>query len=136
MGSSSSGIWRKEPRSHLRGHSDRVFTVVFSADGKRLLSAGTDAARLWDVATGREERVLRHDGFLVHAGIFAPDGQFVLTGGWDGSARLWDLSTGKQIWRIEGPGVDCLAYSPGTDMLAACGHAEDPARGTGLPEMH
>ena len=75
------------------------------------------------MATGREDGVLRHDGFLVHAGIFAPDGQFVLTGGWDGSARLWDLSTGKQIWRIEGPGVDCLAYSPGTDMLAACGHA-------------
>ena len=71
----------------LRGHKGRIYEVVFSPDGPRLLSVGVDAARLWDVGTGQEQHVLRHGGSLVRAGLFAPDGRSVLTGGGDGTVR-------------------------------------------------
>jgi WD40 repeat protein len=108
----------------LRGHKDRIYEVVFSPDGTRLLSVGVDAARLWDVGKGQEQHVLRHGGSLVHAGLFAPDGRSVVTGGWDGTVRSWDAETGTPRWRLEtrGGGVNALAYSPTGDLLVIGGH--------------
>ncbi len=46
-----------------RGHRS-VSSLVFSADGKRLLSWGDDAAaRLWDVTTGKHLRCFRTSGY-------------------------------------------------------------------------
>src|SRR5262249_47038870 len=40
---------------NLQGHTLNVLSVVFSADGRRLTSAGVDGSvREWDLATGRE----------------------------------------------------------------------------------
>jgi RNA polymerase sigma factor (sigma-70 family) len=39
----------------LRGHADKVTSLVFSPDGKRLASSGKDkAVLLWDVASGKQ----------------------------------------------------------------------------------
>ncbi len=89
----------------------------------RLLSVGVDAARLWEVGTGQEQHVLRHDGSLVRAGCFAPDGRTVLTGGGDGRVRSWDAEAGTPHWQLERMGsVNALAYSPSRDLLAIAGN--------------
>jgi WD40 repeat protein len=74
------------------GHTDTVESVVYSADGRRALSAGKDGTvRLWDVATGQELfRAIGHAG-AVHTAAFSPDGKYALSGGADGTLRLWRL---------------------------------------------
>ena len=109
--------------AHVRGHKGRIYEVLFSPDGTRLLSVGVDAARLWDVGTGREQHVLRHGGSLVRAGLFAPDGRSVFTGGGDATVRSWDTEAGTPRWRLESLGVvSALAYSPSRDLLAIGGN--------------
>jgi WD40 repeat protein len=39
----------------LTGHTDNVYAVAFSRDGKRVVSASTDnLVKIWDTATGAE----------------------------------------------------------------------------------
>ena len=43
----------------LRGHQDQIHQVVFSQDGKTLISTGDDKTiRFWDATTGKESRKL------------------------------------------------------------------------------
>jgi WD40 repeat protein len=89
----------RRERLILHGHTDNVRNAVFSADGQRLLTAADDGARLWDLSSGKEIKVL-HGGGALFSAAFSPDGQRVLTAGWDGAARLWDLDSGKEIMAL------------------------------------
>jgi hypothetical protein len=77
-------------------HGMRIASAVFSADGKRALTASYDGtARLWDLATGKElVRFWGHQAYVTSA-VFSPDESFVITGGRDRTVRLWDVGTGR-----------------------------------------
>jgi RNA polymerase sigma factor (sigma-70 family) len=87
----------------LKGHFFGVESLAYSADGKRLVSAGVDnAIRLWDSATGKElSPNADHFGWLT-AVVFLPDGRTLATGGMDGTIRFWDATEGKQLRQFEG----------------------------------
>ncbi len=77
----------------LRGHSNRVFTLKFSADGLRLASGARDGTlRLWDTTTGAEKGVYRHPAPTVRAVALDNEGKQVVTGDNMGIVRLWDFS--------------------------------------------
>jgi WD40 repeat protein/uncharacterized caspase-like protein len=83
------------------GHSRRLFSAVFSADGRLVATASEDkTARVWEAATGNEIRRFPEHPQPVSSAAFSPDGRFLLTGSWDGIARLWDIETGKEIRRF------------------------------------
>ena len=84
-------------------HSEPVYRLKFSADGKRLLTAsGTDAKHgwlLWDVASGKRIGHVPQMGaiqnIVVRPVAFRPDGKALITGDADGTLTLWELPTQK-----------------------------------------
>ena len=93
-------------------HRSAVSTTAVTPDGSLAVTAGgtpslwgkanTGAARVWDLATGRETgRVLRHPGAVTTA-RFSPDGRSLLTVGREGKARVWEIATGRPV----GPDLD------------------------------
>src|SRR5262249_21279829 len=71
-----------------------VMSIAFSPDGKLLATASCDqAARLWDVATGRERVTLKgYKRNEVCAVAFSPDGKTFAEGGSLGTIKLWEIA--------------------------------------------
>ncbi|MEO2089549.1 MAG: hypothetical protein ABGY75_08655 [Gemmataceae bacterium] len=65
----------------LRGqHKQRVASVRFSPNGKRLLTGSWDnTARIWDAATGEHLHALEGHEYSLLTAAFSPDGKRVLT---------------------------------------------------------
>jgi WD40 repeat protein/serine/threonine protein kinase len=113
----------------LRGHTDYVTCVAFSADGRRVASGSADKTiKVWDAVTGRPLRTFRPEPTLVVNGVktvavskrvaLSPDGRRVLaTAG--GPASVWDTDTGEQVAAPALPGDP--VYSPDGRRLALCG---------------
>src|SRR5262249_17214647 len=58
----------------FRGHTDKVFAVAFSPDGKRLASAAADRTiKVWDAVTGQELFTLRGHHDPVRSVCFSPN---------------------------------------------------------------
>ena len=74
------------------GHGSIVFGLVYSPDGKLLITSGADGAiRYWDAATGAPVALS-----VGHAGRAAPldisaDGRTLVSGGADGQVKVWDI---------------------------------------------
>jgi eukaryotic-like serine/threonine-protein kinase len=70
----------------------------YSADGKRLVTAGVDgSAWVWDTTTGQSVAGPFKHGAAIRYAEFSPDGRQVVTAGADGACRLWDAGTGAPI---------------------------------------
>jgi WD40 repeat protein len=70
-------------------HQDDVFSVVFSVDGRRVVTASFDrTVRVWDVEKGSSLGILHH-GDRVLLTRLSPDGSLVATASLT-EARLWD----------------------------------------------
>jgi RNA polymerase sigma factor (sigma-70 family) len=95
-----------------------IVRVAFSPDGKRLAIAGHTEVRLWDVTTGKEQRILQHPldpkRDYVGAVVFSPDGKLLATGSSDSHIRLWEAATGMLVNTLKGHSwwVTGLAFSP------------------------
>ena len=134
-----------EPRKSVRfnaknegvGHRDSVYSAVFSHNGKRVISASRDqTARVWNSETGSPVNTVTgqptvfHDdddnvfqeghGLDLFAMRFFPDGQKLLTTGFDGEVRIWDsrIDDGKSFGRE-------LAVLPETSMYGVVDISRD-----------
>src|SRR5262249_44953833 len=77
----------------FKGHQGYVKCAALSADGKQVLTGGTDGTvRLWDAVSGKELRVFRkHEEPLV-AVAFLAGGRQTLSGSRDAAVHLWKLA--------------------------------------------
>lgn len=116
-----------ELKTTLEGHTARVMGLSFSPDGGTLASVGDKDAILWDSKTGNQRRALAgHGTFVMRSITFSPDGHWVITAGWDGTARLWNAETGALSLVLKGRGgVDGAVLNPNGSTLALCSMGKD-----------
>jgi Tol biopolymer transport system component len=77
-------------RVRLDGHTGFVCKLVFTKDGRRLISAAADQSiRLWDTSTWTETQVLRGHTDELHAVAISEPAHLVASAGKDGNLMLW-----------------------------------------------
>ena len=106
----------------LEGHTDNVWSVAFSPDGKTLASGSWDqTVRLWAVETEQLRHILTGHTGEVNSVAFSPDGGTLASGSWDGTIRLWQPHTGqlKRTLTDHNGGIGTIAFSPDGKMLAS-----------------
>src|SRR5262249_55825310 len=108
--------------AQFEGHTDRVWHLLLAANGKTLASASEDGTvRLWDTATGKEQRQFRVGERGTVSLALSSDGRLVASGDRLGSLHIWDARTGAKLQHIAAPAMRHLgatAFSPDSKLLA------------------
>jgi WD40 repeat protein len=87
----------------LKGHQDIVFSVAFSADGRRLVSGSGDRkVQVWDAVSGARLLCLKGHQGSVRSVVFSADGRRLVSGSDDQTVRIWDATSGDQLLCLEG----------------------------------
>ncbi len=111
-------------------HTLPITAMVFSPDGKWLVSCGEDGMTfLWDVTNGEYSKTLLN-GENCSDLTFTPSGlQLVVGFNEEGMVRLWDTKTWNEMYSFPVDGVTDVAVNPnGTRLLTASGEGYNDAR--------
>jgi len=121
-------FWDIENDREIRppeGHRGDISSIIFSRDGKNVISSGMDGTvRQWEVASGKELHQFTGQKKGLWGMAVSPDDKMIATASLnDRIIHLWDSATGNEIRRLEGhqDGVDSLAFSPDAKILASGG---------------
>jgi WD40 repeat protein len=108
--------------TELKGHQGRVYEVLFSPDGKYLVTKGEHAAWLWNLKGQLLTELKGHQDQISDV-QFSPDGKLLATaGGKDGTTQLLNLQ-GQQLAELKGHQgvVYKVLFSPDGEYLATRG---------------
>jgi WD40 repeat protein len=108
----------------LKGHTNVVHALAFSADGRWLASgSGDNTVRIWDRAGWKPIQTLSGHHDDVYAVAFSPDSKRLVSGSHDKTLRLWDRASGRLLKEIIGHQgeVKTVAFSPDDRYIASGG---------------
>jgi WD40 repeat protein len=123
--------------ARLEGHRGEVVSLVFTPDGKQLLSGSgailpakpayatghEDTIKLWDVQSGKAIRVVSKAPYVPESLAVSPDGKLVVSNVIYPNSTglpLWDLGTGQEAHRLapfDGT-LTRVAFAPSGKWLA------------------
>jgi WD domain, G-beta repeat len=107
-----------------KAHSDIIYALTISPDGKLLASAGYDRTiKLWNTSTFADPKLLQDHSDAIHSLSFHPDGKLLASAAADRAVKIWDIESGKRLYTLSDPtdGVYAAAWSPDGKHLAAAG---------------
>jgi WD40 repeat protein/serine/threonine protein kinase len=111
------------PKNALTGHKDRIASVAFSPDGKRIVSGSDDKTlKVWDAQTGKELHTLTGHTRSVGRVAYSPDGARIVSGGQESNLRIWDANRGQEVLSLKdqtGPTVADV-FSPDGKRAVGC----------------
>jgi len=109
-------VWDLQTKKALvtiEGLRGMMRAVLLTADGKTLITDSSKVTmygqtahiehwvKFWDIATGKDLKVLTGHTHPVLALALTPDGAVLAASAADGTARLWEMSTGREIAKVE-----------------------------------
>ena len=102
----------------LANHAGTVETVMFSSDGRWIITGGNDGlAQVWSSETGALEGTL--EGHTAAITALSTHGSTLATASVDGTARLWNLESGEGLLTLSGSfGLTGVGFSPDGRFLA------------------
>jgi len=111
------------PKGRLLGHRGWITSIATTDTNPNLVvSSSRDRTIIvWDIDGtqgddyGRPTRALRGHSHFVQDVVLSSDGQFCLSGSWDGTLRLWDLSSGETTRQFNGHEKDVLSVAFSAD---------------------
>jgi WD40 repeat protein len=89
-------------KGHAGGSFPWVTRVVVTPDGSQAVSAGFDALRSWDLASGQQILVFGKTAGSYWSLAISADGRRVIAGSTDKIAQVFDLKTGKLVQKLAG----------------------------------
>jgi WD40 repeat protein len=113
-------VYGIKEQNQLQGHSDVVSSIIFSPDGKTLVSASDDRMlKLWNLQ-GKVLATLKGHSDSVYSVAFSPDGKTLASASRDNTVKLWNLQ-GKVLATFKGHSnaVWSVAFSPDGKILAS-----------------
>ncbi|KAH9622130.1 hypothetical protein KSS87_017966 [Heliosperma pusillum] len=120
----------------MRAHTDMVTAIATPIDNSDMIvSASRDKSIIqWhltkeDKTYGVARRRLTGHSHFVEDVVLSSDGQFALSGSWDGELRLWDLAAGTTARRFVGHSKDVLSVAFSIDNRQIVSASRDQADG-------
>ena len=125
-----------DPYYELTGFPEDVSSLLFSPDGRFLLTASGSELSLWRVDYWQKTQNFSGHEARINDIAFSPDGTMIASASGftsivkdsavydaDNSVRIWDPESGKQIHRLTGHAgwVLSVAFSPDGSTLASSG---------------
>jgi WD40 repeat protein len=109
--------------ANLKGHTNDVYCLAWTADGKTLISGSDDhSIRTWNTTTWQQIAVLMgHTGpALIYDIAISPNGRILASASYDKTARLWNLENGQPIGSPlqHTNAVKCVSFSADGKLLA------------------
>lgn len=110
------------------GPEGKLYAMAVSPDGKLLASGGwltgsraeSDGVRIFDVASGRQLKLLLGHTNVVLGLAFSPDGKRLVSTSGDGIGIIWDVATGEKIRELKGHSGEVygVAFTPDGKRIA------------------
>lgn len=124
------GIDELELRQTLVSHTNSVFSLQYSPDGKYLLSGSRDAhLKIWNVPEeyGLYKDVVAHL-FAINHVVYSPDSQLFASCSMDKSIKIWDASSFRLLKVIDrarhaghGTSINKLLWTNFNNQLISAG---------------